>query len=189
MPYKTWWKPCFPMDYRPLVKGYIANLGISLDIFEFFCSGLLFPFKFFLGFCVFLVHPTVISVLLSASVERFDVSRMRDFKNIIFFMTKYLNSNRLGVINNHAQRDRQTDPQKDIATTRLNWPWAWLSENPAYGRHLISQCHLSTVTCHLTTTLCIFSCYESPRKKIERGRQGLKPLAEHSLQCIRVQGS
>ena len=30
-------------------------------------------------FCVFLVHPTVASVLLSASVERFDVSRMRDF--------------------------------------------------------------------------------------------------------------
>ena len=32
-----------------------------------------------LGFWVFLVHPTVVSVLLSASVERFDVSRMRDF--------------------------------------------------------------------------------------------------------------
>ena len=31
------------------------------------------------GFGVFLVHPTVISVLLSASVERCFVSRMRDF--------------------------------------------------------------------------------------------------------------
>ena len=34
---------------------------------------------FFFGFCVFLIHPTVVSVLLSASVERFNVSRMRDF--------------------------------------------------------------------------------------------------------------
>ena len=34
--YKTWWKPRFPMDYRPLVKGHIANFGILLDICEFF---------------------------------------------------------------------------------------------------------------------------------------------------------
>ena len=33
----------------------------------------------FSRFWVFLVHPTVVSVLLSASVERFFVSRMRDF--------------------------------------------------------------------------------------------------------------
>ena len=33
----------------------------------------------FFRFWVFLVHPTVESVLLSASVERFFVSRMRDF--------------------------------------------------------------------------------------------------------------
>ena len=32
-----------------------------------------------LGFWVFLVHPTVVSVLLSASVKRCFVSRMRDF--------------------------------------------------------------------------------------------------------------
>ena len=31
------------------------------------------------GFGVFLVHPPMVSVLLSASVERFSVSRMRDF--------------------------------------------------------------------------------------------------------------
>ena len=31
------------------------------------------------GFWVFLVHPTVVSVLLSASVERCFVSRMQDF--------------------------------------------------------------------------------------------------------------
>ena len=31
------------------------------------------------GFSVFLVHPTVVSVLLSASVERCIVSRMQDF--------------------------------------------------------------------------------------------------------------
>ena len=38
-PYKTWWKPRFPMDQRPWVKGYIANFGISLDVFEFFRLG------------------------------------------------------------------------------------------------------------------------------------------------------
>ena len=32
-----------------------------------------------LGYWIFLVHPTVVSVLLSASVERCFVSRMRDF--------------------------------------------------------------------------------------------------------------
>ena len=37
-----------------------------------------FGFNFFC-FCVFLVHSTMVSVLQSASVERFDVSRMRDF--------------------------------------------------------------------------------------------------------------
>ena len=38
-----------------------------------------FRFSNFFGFWVFLVHPTVVSVLLSASVERCFVSRMRDF--------------------------------------------------------------------------------------------------------------
>ena len=36
------------------------------------------------GFGVFLVHPPMASVLLSASVERCFVSRMRDFLNIYF---------------------------------------------------------------------------------------------------------
>ena len=35
-----------------------------------------------LGLWVFLVHPTVVSVLLSASVERCFVSRMQDFLEI-----------------------------------------------------------------------------------------------------------
>ena len=38
------------------------------------------------GFGVFLVHPPMASVLLSASVERFSVSRMRDFYHI-FLLT------------------------------------------------------------------------------------------------------
>ena len=38
-----------------------------------------FRFSKKLGFWVFLVHPTAVSVLLSALVERFFVSRMRDF--------------------------------------------------------------------------------------------------------------
>ena len=36
LPYKTCWKPRFPMDERPLVEWDIANFGISLDVFEFF---------------------------------------------------------------------------------------------------------------------------------------------------------
>ena len=44
----------------------------------FFCFSKIF------GFGVFLVHPTVVSVLLSASVERFFVSCMRDFFYIFF---------------------------------------------------------------------------------------------------------
>ena len=76
---QIWWKPRFPMEERLLVKGYIANFGISLEVFEFFSFGLFFPFLFFFGFCEILVHPTVVSVLLSASVERFNVSRMPDF--------------------------------------------------------------------------------------------------------------
>ena len=47
-------------------------------------STLVFGFNsFFWVFCVFLVHPTVLSVLLSASVERFDVSRMREKLEIL----------------------------------------------------------------------------------------------------------
>ena len=38
-----------------------------------------FSFSNNLGFWVFLVHPTVVLVLLSALVERCFVSRMRDF--------------------------------------------------------------------------------------------------------------
>ena len=62
-----------------MVEGYIANFGISLDVLSFSVLDNYFLFKFFFGFCVFLVHPIVVSVLLSASAERFDVSRMRDF--------------------------------------------------------------------------------------------------------------
>ena len=131
LPYKTWWKPRFQMDQRPLVKGCIANFGISLDNFEFLRFGLFFPFfkkigfwgilgppgnhasrwirdlwskgvllilayfqtflSFYVlddffrfskksGFWVFLVHPPMALVILSASVERCFVSRMRDFQ-------------------------------------------------------------------------------------------------------------
>ena len=47
--------------------------------FWFFPFWIIFLFLIFFGFYVFLVHPTVVSVLLSASVEKFDVSCMRDF--------------------------------------------------------------------------------------------------------------
>ena len=57
LPYKTWGKPRF----------------------EFFRFGFFFLFLIFFGFCVFSVHPTVVLVLLSASVKRFVVSRLQDF--------------------------------------------------------------------------------------------------------------
>ena len=47
LPYKTWWKPRFPMDERPLIKAHIANFGISLDVFEFLDFGWFFPFFFY----------------------------------------------------------------------------------------------------------------------------------------------
>ena len=69
-----------PNGLKTSGEEYIANFGISLDIFEFFLFWIIFTVLiFFFGCCVFLVHPTVVSVLLSASVERFDVSRMQDF--------------------------------------------------------------------------------------------------------------
>ena len=46
----------------------------SVSVLDFFSL-----FLIFFGFFVFLVHPTVVLVLLSASVERFYVSLMRDF--------------------------------------------------------------------------------------------------------------
>ena len=75
------------MDKRPLVEGRIANFVIFLDVSEFlwFCD--FFQFSKKIDFGVFLVHPPMASVLLSASVERCFVSRMQDFLKII--MTKH----------------------------------------------------------------------------------------------------
>ena len=59
-------RPCLlPPDTYPRSPGQV------LDDF--------FPFSKKFGFWVFLAHPTVVSVLLSALVERCFVSRMRDF--------------------------------------------------------------------------------------------------------------
>ena len=57
LPYKTWWKPHFLVDFRPLVKGRIANFSISLDIFKFLRFGFFFFFFKKIVFLVFLVHP------------------------------------------------------------------------------------------------------------------------------------
>ena len=76
-------KPLFPMNYRPLVEGCIANFCIFLDFFEFLRFGSFFRFSKKLGFWVFLVRPTVVSMLLSASVERCFVSLMWDFYHLV----------------------------------------------------------------------------------------------------------
>ena len=74
------------MDQRPLVEWRIFNVGIFLDVF----CGLddFFRLTKKSGFWVFLVHPTVVSVLLSASVERCFVSCMRDLKTGVRPTTK-----------------------------------------------------------------------------------------------------
>ena len=55
LPYKTWWKPRFLMDKRLLVKGRIANFGISLDVFLSFAFWMIFSvFQKNQVFCVFL---------------------------------------------------------------------------------------------------------------------------------------
>ena len=62
------------------LEGYIANFGISLDVFDFLRFEWFFSvFQKNLVFWLFLVHPTVVLVLLSTSVERWFVSRMRGF--------------------------------------------------------------------------------------------------------------
>ena len=67
----------------------LETSGQSFCVFEDF-----FRFSKFFGFWVFLVHPTVVSVLLSASVERCFVSRMRDFLSPLLTRTNFLFSGR-----------------------------------------------------------------------------------------------
>ena len=45
------------MDWRPLVEGYIANIGISLFVFEFLRFGRFFPFFKNIGFLGILGPP------------------------------------------------------------------------------------------------------------------------------------
>ena len=55
--YKICWKPRFPLDERPLVERFIANIGISLDVFEFLRFGWFFPFFKKIGFLGILGPP------------------------------------------------------------------------------------------------------------------------------------
>ena len=59
-----------------LILAYLQTF-LSFCVLDYFS---LFSQK--RGFLVFLVHPSLVSVLLSASVERVGVSRMRDFQSI-----------------------------------------------------------------------------------------------------------
>ena len=61
------------------LKGVSLILAYFYTFFEFMRFGGLFPFLKKPGFEVFLVHPSMASVLLSALVERCFVSRMWDF--------------------------------------------------------------------------------------------------------------
>jgi hypothetical protein len=58
------------MDLRPLVQGYIANFGISLEVFEFFCLELFFPFLKKIGFLgLFLVQQDMGETTLPDGLE------------------------------------------------------------------------------------------------------------------------
>ena len=63
------------------LKGVSLILSYFWTFLSFWVFGDFFRFSKKSGFWVFLVHPPMASVLLSASVERCFVSRMRDFSN------------------------------------------------------------------------------------------------------------
>ena len=67
------------LPYKRL-KGVSLTLAYFKTFLSFYILDDFFRFSKNLGFWVFLVHPTVVLVLLSASVERCFVSRMRDLK-------------------------------------------------------------------------------------------------------------
>ena len=95
---KKQWKPRFLMDQRPLVKRSIANFGIFLCMLSFCVLDDFFCFLKKFSFGVFLVHPTMVLVLLSALVKKF---RTRYFflnhATSIFFSSSinHANSHRL----------------------------------------------------------------------------------------------
>ena len=47
------------MDWRLLVEGCIANIGIPLEVFVFLSFDIVFGFRFLFGFLVFANRPTV----------------------------------------------------------------------------------------------------------------------------------
>ena len=69
--YKTWWKPRFPMDKRPLVKWYIANFGISLDVLSFSVLDYFFRlfFHFFLR-CLCILCPPYCGIGATIGIGR-----------------------------------------------------------------------------------------------------------------------
>ena len=67
-----------------MVKGYIANFGMFLDFLSICVLDDFFRFSKKSGFGIFLVQTTVVSVLLSASVKRCFVSRMRNFYQLLW---------------------------------------------------------------------------------------------------------
>ena len=81
-------------DLQNMVETTLPD-GISLDVLSFWVLDDFLRFSKKLGFWVLLVHPTVVSVLLSASVERCFVSRMRDFYklSIYLYSPKFLRYN------------------------------------------------------------------------------------------------
>ena len=77
----------YSLSNKTLVVRRIANFVIFLDASEFLQFWWFLPLKKKKsGFWVFLVHPSMASVLLSALVERCFVSLMRDFYSTLYVL-------------------------------------------------------------------------------------------------------
>ena len=80
---KTWWNHASQWIRDLWSKGLSLILSYFQTFLSFYFFGDFFPFFKKIVFWVFLVHPPMASVLLSASVKRCFVSRMRDFSIIV----------------------------------------------------------------------------------------------------------
>ena len=54
----------------------------------------------------------------------FEIYKLHYISDIVNIMMENVNSNCLGIIDNYNFWEGQTNRQTDIATIRLNWPWA-----------------------------------------------------------------
>ena len=91
------------------------------------------------GYWVFLVHPPMVSVLLSASVERFSVSRMRDFFS-----------------KSSLYHKPQTVRAKDLKFLENVHPTTCHISHATCNVSHVTR-HMSHITCHISNVMCQMS--------------------------------